>query len=125
MNDKIELVQRYVAVWNEPDSTCRRLGIAALWAQDGAHFSRSIEARGFAQIEARIARAHAEFVGSGKYTFVSANNVDSHHGGVRFNWHMVSTTDQSIAAIGFDFLLLDDSGHIQSDHQFMETNPSS
>ena len=35
-----ELVDRYIAVWNEPEANRRRQGIAALWAEDGAHFTR-------------------------------------------------------------------------------------
>jgi SnoaL-like domain len=110
------LVERYVALWNEVDPQQRRRSIEQLWAEDGVHFSRSIEARGHAQIEARVARAHAEFVGSDRHRFVAANNVESHHGGVRFNWRMVGASDQRVAAIGFDFLLLDADGRIRSDH---------
>jgi hypothetical protein len=117
------LVERYVALWNQADAQLRRRSINQLWAEDGAHFSRSIEARGHAQIEARVAKAHAEFVGSGRYIFVSANNVQSHHGGVRFNWRMVGVSDQRVAAIGFDFLLLDADGRIRSDHQFNDPIP--
>jgi SnoaL-like domain len=117
------LVERYVALWSEVDPQQRRRSIEQLWAEDGVHFSRSIEARGHAQIEARVAKAHAEFVGSGRYLFVSANNVESHHGGVRFNWQMVGATDQRVAAIGFDFLLLDADGRIRSDHQFSDPLP--
>lgn len=117
------LVERYVALWNQADAQLRRRSIDQLWAEDGVHFSRSIEARGHAQIEARVAKAHAEFVGSGRYRFVSANNVQSHHGGVRFNWRMVGVSDQRVAAIGFDFLLLDADGRIHSDHQFSDPLP--
>lgn len=74
-------------------------------------------------IDARIAKAHDEFVGSGRFRFVSTGPVDSHHGGVRFNWHMVSTADARIAAMGFDLLLLDEQCRIRSDHQFTDPTP--
>jgi hypothetical protein len=45
-----ELVDRYVAVWNEPDADRRRECIAALWAEDGAHFTPSLEARGYREM---------------------------------------------------------------------------
>ena len=35
--DPRELVDRYVAVWNEPDAELRRKAIHELWTQDGAH----------------------------------------------------------------------------------------
>ena len=40
-----DLVSRYVGVWNEPDPAQRRQCIARLWAEDGAHFTPSLEAR--------------------------------------------------------------------------------
>jgi hypothetical protein len=124
VNNIETLVENYVALWNEGNPARRREGIAALWAEGGAHFTRSIAAEGHALIEARIAKAYDEFVGSGQFTFVSAGNVDGHHQGVRFNWHMVSTTDHRIAAVGFDFLLLDEEGRIRSDHQYTDPTPA-
>jgi hypothetical protein len=41
-----DLVDRYISVWNEPEPDRRREGIAALWEEDGAHFTPSLEARG-------------------------------------------------------------------------------
>jgi hypothetical protein len=34
--DLQQLVDRYVALWNEPDPDVRRHAICALWAPDGA-----------------------------------------------------------------------------------------
>ena len=124
MNNINGLVESYVALWNEGNAARRREGIAALWTEDGVHFSRTIAAQGHALIEARIAKAYNEFVGSGRFSFVWAGNVDSHHQGVRLTWHMVSTIDHRIAAVGFDFLLLDEQGRIRSDHQFTDPLPA-
>jgi uncharacterized protein len=124
MNDIDTLVQRYVALWNESDPARRRDTINALWAEGGAHFTRSLAAEGHAPIEARVAKAHDEFVASGRFAFMAAGAVDSHHRGVRFNWHMVNTTDRQVAAAGFDFLLLDAHGRILSDHQFTDPTPA-
>jgi len=35
--DPRKLVDRYVAVWNEPDAELRRKAIHELWTEDGAH----------------------------------------------------------------------------------------
>ena len=38
-----DLVSRYVGVWNEPDPARRRQCIAGLWAEDGVHFTPSLD----------------------------------------------------------------------------------
>jgi len=67
------LVSRYVAVWNEPDPSRRRQAIAGLWTEDGAHFTPSLEARGYEVIEARISGAHDRFVRAEGYVFSAAH----------------------------------------------------
>jgi len=99
MNKATELVDRYVAVWNESDADHRRKGIEQLWAEDGAHFTPSLEARGYRALEARVA-------------------------GVRFNWEMVPATGGAVAAVGFEFLVLGDDGRIRLDYQFLDRPPS-
>jgi len=103
-----ELVDRYVAVWNEPDADRRRQGIAALWAVDGAHFTSSLEARGYQALEARVAGAYEKWVKAEGFVFRSANNAEDHHNGVRF----------------FDFLVLGDDGRIRLDYQFLDRPPA-
>jgi hypothetical protein len=49
-----EFVDRYVAIWHEPDADLRRQGVAALWAPDGAHFIDSLSARGHDALAARV-----------------------------------------------------------------------
>ena len=61
MTKVVELVDRYVAVWNEPDAALRREGIAALWAEDGAHFTPSLEARGYQALKARVGGAYEKY----------------------------------------------------------------
>jgi SnoaL-like domain len=124
MTQVTELVDRYVAVWNEPDAEKRRRGIAALWAEDGAHFTPSLEARGYQALEARVAGAHQKWVKEGGFVFRSAKNVETHHDGVRFNWEMVPAAGGAIAAAGFDFLVLGDDGRIRLDYQFLDRPPS-
>jgi hypothetical protein len=45
MKNIAEFIHRYVAVWNDTD--LRRKGVIALWAEDGANLTRTIEARGY------------------------------------------------------------------------------
>jgi hypothetical protein len=114
------LVERYVAVWNEPDETARRKRVAELWAQDGAHFTSTSEARGHDAISARIARAFDRFVGPGEFIFRALNNIDAHHNTIKFNWAMVPVAGGMVQTVGFDFFLLDGQGRIRADYQFIE-----
>jgi hypothetical protein len=119
-----DLVDRYVSVWNEPDADRRREGIAALWEEDGAHFTPSLEARGYQALEARVAGAYEKWVKGQGFVFRSGNNAEDHHNGVRFNWEMVPAAGGAAAAIGFDFLVLGDDGRIRLDYQFLDRPPA-
>ena len=45
------IVDRYVSVWNEPDTDKRRLEIVSLWAPDGLHYAKSHTCHGYAALE--------------------------------------------------------------------------
>ena len=115
-----DLVNRYVELWNETDEEKRRKAIAELWTVDASHFSPSLEAHGHAALERRIRSAHERFVGHGRYVFTAIDNVDSHHGTVKFNWAMRPANGGDAVTIGFEFLLLDADGRIRVDYQFIE-----
>jgi hypothetical protein len=83
MNELNEFLERYVTVWNEPETEQRRQLIRALWSEDAVHFTESLEARGYEAIEARVTRAYQEFVEPGEYIFKVANNADAHHDGAK------------------------------------------
>lgn len=125
MNNINELVDRYVAVWNEPDAARRRQAIAELWMEDGTHLSKTLEGRGYAGLEARVAGAYEKWVKGSGFVFKPMNNVDSHHNVVKFNWEMAPAGGGEAAAVGLDFLILDDDGRIHSVYSFLVTPPPS
>jgi hypothetical protein len=119
-----QVVDRYVALWNEPDAERRRAGIAEVWAPDAAHFTPSMEAHGHAGLETRIAGAYDRFVATGQYVFRHCGNIAGHHDTVKFNWQMVPSGGGPVAALGFDFLVLDGEGRILRDYQYIEPTPA-
>ena len=121
MSDVNDLVERYVAVWNEPDPQFRRKAIAALWTEDGAHYTPSMTAVGYDAIEERIAKAYEQWVRTSGFVFRYRHNADSHHDGVKFNWEMVPAAGGPVASVGFDFLVLAADGRIRLDYQFIES----
>lgn len=124
MIDLNAVVERYVAGWNEPDPAARRRSVAAGWTADAVHYTPTREFRGHAAIEERLAEAYGQFVAGGAYRFRSQRNAAGHHDAVKFNWTMVSAdAAESVVAIGFDLLLLDDDGRIRADWQFNDPQP--
>lgn len=115
-----ELVERYVALWNDPDPASRRAAVCGLWVEDGVNFTSSLEARGYSALEARITRAHERYVATGEHRFRPGAEVQSHHGAAKLRWEMVRTDTGEVAAAGSEFFVLAADGRIAADYQFLE-----
>jgi len=123
MNDLNDFVERYIAVWNEPDSERRRERIAALWTPGGASLQRVLEPRGHAAIEARVAASYDKWVHGRGHVFRRAGQAIGHHDAVMCNWQMVAA-DGTVISLGLTFLLLDPSGLVNTELQFPEPPPA-
>ncbi len=119
-----DLVDRYVAMWNESDIDKRRLAVVALFEPDGLHLAKRHNCLGYAAIEDRVTRSWDASVAPGVNIFRHAGNIDAHHNVVRFNWHMVRKDSGAVAAVGFDMLVLGEDGRIRADYQFNDTTPA-
>jgi V8-like Glu-specific endopeptidase len=131
-----ELADRYVALWNEPDSDRRRRLIAELWTEDGSHILQPpeeirdvaarpgigmtavLEASGYAEIEARAASAYREWVESQGMSFRRRDDVDRVADVVKFHWEAI-TREGEVFAVGLSFLVLTVDGRIQRDYTFV------
>ena len=111
-------VDRYIAMWNDPDPARRRATIDAQWAPGAGNYTLNLEAEGLDAIEERVTNAYEKYVGSGEHRFQMYQPYVAHHGAVRIWWEMVMVADGTVAATGQEFLVLDDGGRIVSDHQF-------
>jgi hypothetical protein len=137
MDDVRELVvDRYVAIWNEPDAARRGAAVVQLWTEDAVHILQPpqevreaaaalevtpiFQARGHRELEARVGRAFEEFVAPGQYSFRAQGNVARLGDALKFTWEMV-TTSGDVAGVGLEFLLLDADGRIRLDYQFIES----
>lgn len=114
------IVDRYVAVWNEPDTDKRRLDIVSLWTPDGLHYAKSHTCHGYAALEDHVTRSYERSIAPGLNIFRHAGNVETHHNVARFNWHMLRKDTEEIVATGFEFLVLADHGRIRADYQFID-----
>jgi hypothetical protein len=114
-----ELAERYVAVWNESDPTVRRQRIAALWTEDGAHYSPTLEAHGHDDLERRVIMSWDKWVHTARHSFRVCADADGHHGGVKFHWEMITPAGE-VSTLGFEFLQLAPDGRIAAAYMFVE-----
>lgn len=114
-----ELADRYVAVWNERDAATRRRMIEQLWAPDGEHFVGTREAKGHDALERRIIGSHEKNVRDAGNRFRAARDAQQLRDAVCFHWEMLRGTTEEVAAIGREFLIVDEQGYIRTDYQFI------
>ena len=131
-----ELADRYISLWNEADPGRRRRMIAGLWTEDGTHILQPpeeirevaarpgigmtavLEARGYAEIEARAATAYEEWVGSQELSFRRRADAERLHDVVKFHWEAVAKDGEAFA-VGLSFLVLAEDGRVRRDYTFV------
>lgn len=114
-----EIVDRYTAVWNEPDNDARGKAVADLWAEDAVHTITTTVYRGRTAILERVEEAHRQFVTTAGFVF-QCHAPAGHHNAVILRWEMVPAGGGAAAAAGSAFLLLDNEGRISADYQFTD-----
>jgi hypothetical protein len=117
--DAQEIADRYAAVWNEKDDAARRRVIAQLWVPDGRHFVGTRQATGYDDLEKRIIGSHEKNVRDGGNRFRAVSDARQLRDAVCFHWEMLRGTSDEVAAVGLEFLLVDEAGRILVDYQFI------
>ncbi len=117
MNDVID---RYLACWNETDPAARRKLIEETWADDGTYIDPLAEARGHDAIEAIIAAAQGQFPG---FVFRLASPVDAHHQQARFSWGLGPKGAEPLV-VGFDVAVTGDDGRLRTVLGFLDKVPA-
>ena len=100
----LQIVERYLAAWNETDPAKRRALVDEVWAQDGRYTDPLGDARGRAEIDGLIGAVQQQFPG---FVFTLGGAVDAHHDQARFTWHLGPAEAQEPVVIGFDVAVLD------------------
>src|SRR2546421_419654 len=80
-----EMVERYLAAWNETDASRRRKLVDELWAEDGGYTDPLGDANGRAEIDGLIGAVQQQFP---DFVFTLGGPVDAHHEQARFSWHL-------------------------------------
>ncbi len=113
-----DFVSRYVMQWNETSPDARKAIVHDLWAENATDYTTANEYRGHTEIEQRVARASQKYVQDRGCLFRLRGTPSTLYNSIKLYWEMVE--DSRIASVGFDFLILDETGHISTAYQFIE-----
>jgi len=116
-----EIVERYIAAWNETDAERRRGLVDALWTEDGRYTDPLADAHGRAEIDGLIGAVQQQFPG---FVFTLGGPVDAHHEQARFTWHLAPEGAAEPVVTGFDVAVLNGGGQIRSVYGFLDKVPA-
>jgi hypothetical protein len=102
MDEVNELIDRYIAMWNETDAERRRALIARIWTEDATYFDPLLQSEGPAGIDAMVRGVHERFSG---HRLRRTGDIDTHHDRVRFGWELATQGGEPIVK-GVDFAVI-------------------
>jgi len=114
-----EVIERYIACWNQTDPGLRRKLIDEVWAADASYTDPLGEAIGREAIDATIAAVQEQFPGLG---FTLLGPVDSHHHQARFTWGLGPDGVEPVV-VGFDVAVAGDDGRLTTVLGFLDKVP--
>jgi hypothetical protein len=115
-----DLIDRYLACWNETDSTTRREMIAKTWADDADYVDPLVEVQGHDAIDAAIAATQSQFPG---HVFTLAGPIATHHDVARFSWELGHDGDDPLV-VGSDVATVAADGRLARVVGFLDKVPS-
>jgi hypothetical protein len=115
-----DLIERYLACWNETDPRARRRLIDDVWAEDASYTDPLAQVEGRDAIDATIAAVQTQFAG---LVFTPVGTADSHHRLTRFSWGLGPAGSDPII-VGFDVAVTADDGRITHVLGFLDKVPS-
>jgi len=104
MNNPTELIDRYIAVWNETDGARRRALIERTWAEHASYIDPLLEGSGHTGIDTMVQTVQDRYPG---HRFRRTSDVDVHHDRVRFAWTLGPEGGPALAQ-GVDFGVVTD-----------------
>lgn len=118
MNPTTELIDRYIAIWNETDAARRRDLIAQTWTENSTYVDPLMHAEGRDGINAMVQGVQTQFPG---FQFRRTNEVDTHNDRVRFAWELGPASGPAFAG-GVDFGVIV-AGQLQTITGFLDFAP--
>jgi hypothetical protein len=114
-----EVIERYIACWNQTDPGLRRKLIDQTWAADASYTDPLAAAAGRDAIDATIGAVQEQFPG---FTFTLLGPVDSHHRQARFTWGLGPDGAEPVV-VGFDVAVAGEDGRLATVLGFLDKVP--
>ena len=118
-----DVIERYIASWNQTDPQLRRKLIDEVWAPDASYIDPLAEAHGRDAIDTTIAAVQAQFPG---FAFTLLDSVDTHHNQARFTWGLGpadAPDDADPVVVGFDVAVAGSDGRLITVLGFLDKVP--
>lgn len=119
MSDINDLVERYIAVWNETDPAVRRGLLDEVWSERARYTDPLADVTGRDGLDAVIAAVQAQFPG----LVFTLGPVDAHHHLARFTWELGPAGGEALV-VGFDVAAVGEDGLIGSVLGFLDKVPA-
>jgi hypothetical protein len=87
MSETANVINDYMAAWNETDATKRMALLERAWAEGGVYIDPMLDIKGRDALHDAIAGLHAQQPG---VTINLASGIDQHHNQVRFRWDFLN-----------------------------------
>jgi SnoaL-like domain len=121
MDKMQEIVEKYLACWNETDPAARRALIDQVWAVNCCYTDPLAQLSGRDEIDYGIGLAQQQFPGM---VFTLAGPVDANHDQARFTWHLGPEGAAEPLVIGFDVAVVNGDGQLRAIHGFLDKVPA-
>jgi hypothetical protein len=115
-----DLLDRYLACWNETDADARWQLLLDHWSDDLTYVDPLVDVAGRDALDATIAAVQQQFPG---FVFTPVGPVDAHHGVARFSWGLGPAGAEPVV-IGSDVVTTDLTGRIRSVVGFLDRVPA-
>ncbi|HKU94920.1 MAG TPA: nuclear transport factor 2 family protein [Vineibacter sp.] len=119
MSNHVDLVDRYIAIWNETDADRRRALIARTWTENASYLDPLMQSDGHTGIDTMIAGVQTKFPG---HRFSLTGKVDAYQDRVRFSWALAPEGGPALVK-GTDFAVIEE-GRLQAVTGFLDQVPS-
>jgi hypothetical protein len=112
----MQIVEKYLAAWNERNADERRSRVAATFTPEASYKDPLMQGAGHGAIDAMIAGAQGHFPG---HRFELAGTPDSHNDVLRFSWTLGAPGSEPVAK-GTDFAVIAADGRLASVTGFID-----
>jgi hypothetical protein len=120
MNHAADLIDRYIAAWNETDAPRRAGLIARTWTPDARYRDPLMQGEGHAGIDAMVQAVQQRYPG---HLFRRVGEVDALHDHLRFSWSLGAPGEPPIAR-GTDFAVVAEDGRLRTVTGYLDAVPT-